>query len=147
VFAAVPLEKFDELDRLFAARPPPRGGAADPLGDFVLDAGVRVGQIADLYGLPAPLDERDKSLADFMHERFHRPPAVGDRLHFGAVDLIVHDMGAEQIVRVGLILEPAPLPFETLRPRQVWRLGRARLARMAVGGRRWLRAAIRRRKG
>jgi cell volume regulation protein A len=145
VCAVVPLEQFDELDRLFAARPPQRG-AADPLGDFVLDGAVRVGQIADLYGLPAPPGERDRSLADFMLERFHRPPAVGDRLHFGAVDLVVHDMNAEQIARVGLILEPAPLPFETLRLLQAWRLGRARLARAASGSGRWPRRAIRRRR-
>ncbi|HEX3499550.1 MAG TPA: potassium/proton antiporter [Stellaceae bacterium] len=141
VCAVVPLEQFDELDRLFSARPPPRRGAADPLGDFVLDSATRLGQIADLYGLPAPLDERDKSLADFMHGRFQRTPAVGDRLHFGAVDLVVHDMEAERISRIGLTLEPAPLPFETFRLRQ----GVARSARAAISAGQRLRAAIRRR--
>jgi cell volume regulation protein A len=141
VCAVVPLEQFDELDRLFSARPPPRRGAADPLGDFVLDPAARLGLIADLYGLPAPLEERDKSLADFMHGRFHRPPVVGDRLHLGPVDLVVHDMEAGRITRIGLILEPAPLPFETFRLRQ----GVARSARAAIGAGRRLKTAIRRR--
>jgi cell volume regulation protein A len=144
VCAVVPLEQFDELDRLFSARPLSRRGAADPLGDFVLDPDARLGQIADLYGLPAPPGERDKSLADFMLERFHRRPATGDRLHFGPVDLVVRDMDAERIIRVGLILEPTPLPFETFRLRQAWHLGRARAARAATGAGRRLRAAIRR---
>jgi len=145
VLAVVPLEQFDELDRLFSARPPPRLGAADPLGDFALDPAVRLGQIADLYGLPAPEGEREKSLADFMRERFHRAPAVGDRLHFGLVDLVVRDMAADRITKVGLILEPTPLPFEMLRPRRVLRLGFARWARAAIGAARRLSTAIRRR--
>jgi cell volume regulation protein A len=144
VCAVVPLEQFDELDRLFSARPPPRDGAPDPLGDFVLDADASVGEIADLYGLPAPSGERDKTLAEFMHERFHRPPAVGDRLHLGMVDLVVHDMAGGWITRVGLVLEPAKLPFETFRLRQAARVGIARASRAAIGAGRRLRAIIRR---
>jgi cell volume regulation protein A len=145
VCAVVPLEQFDELDRLFSARPPPRDGAPDPLGDFVLDADAPLGEIADLYGLPAPPGERDKTLAEFMHERFHRPPAVGDRLHLGMVDLIVHDMAAGRITRVGLVLEPTKLPFETFRLRQAARLGVTRASRAARGTASRLRDAIRRR--
>jgi cell volume regulation protein A len=133
VCAVVPLEQFDELDRLFSARPPPRRGAADPLGDFVLDPAARLGEIADLYGLPAPLEDRDKTLAELVHERFQRPPAVGDRLHLGLVDLVVHDMAAGRITGIGLILEPAPLPFESFRLRQVLR--RAWRAAIAAGSR------------
>lgn len=139
VCAVVPLEQFEELDRLFSARPAPRKGAADPLGDFVLDPAARLGEIADLYGLPAPLEDRDKTLADLVQGRFHRPPAVGDRLHLGLVDLVVHDMAAGRITGIGLILDPAPLPFESFRLRQI--VGRA--WRAAIAARSRLSAAIR----
>ena len=143
VLALVPLEQFDELDRLFSARPPPRTDAADPLGDFPLDPAALVGEIADLYGLPAPADERGTSLADFMRRRFRRTPAVGDRLHFGIVDLVVRDMKAGEITRVGLILEPTPLPFEARHLRRALRLARARAAQATAAARKWLKSSPR----
>jgi hypothetical protein len=60
------------------------------------------------------------------------------------VDLVVHDMAGGWITRVGLVLEPAKLPFETFRLRQAARVGIARASRAAIGAGRRLRAIIRR---
>ena len=103
---------------------------------------MHLGQIADLYGLPAPEGEREKSLAEFMREQFHRAPAVGDRLHFGLVDLVVRDMEEDRITKVGLVLEPTPLPLEMLRPRQALRVSLARAAQATTAASRRIRTAI-----
>lgn len=114
VLAMVPLEHFDELVRLFATRRPNASGARDPLGDFALDASVPLGEIADLYGLPSPVEHRPLPLGQFVQERLRRSPTVGDRIHFGQVDLIVRNVDEGRITRLGLSLEPARLPFERL---------------------------------
>ncbi|HZS83638.1 MAG TPA: potassium/proton antiporter [Stellaceae bacterium] len=121
VFAIVPPESFERLDRLFATGR--RGTAAprDPLGDLPLDAAAKVGEIADLYGLPAAVEDRDKPLAGFMRRRLHRSPSVGDRIHFGGVDLVVRAVAGDRITEVGLDLEPRALPFERLRLRTALR--------------------------
>jgi len=112
VLAMVPLEHFDELDRLFALRR--AGAASDPLGDFVLEATVPLGEIADLYGLPAAVELRALPLGKFVQDRLRRSPTIGDRIHFGPVDFIVRDTTEGKIARIGLSLEPARHPFENL---------------------------------
>lgn len=127
VLAMVPLEHFDELDRLFATRRPNGGTSSDPLGDFVLDASVPLGEIADLYGLPSPVEHRPLPLGRFVRERLRRSPTVGDRIHFGQVDLIVRNVMDGEIAKLGLSLEPARHPFERLelgrRLRRLFRRG------------------------
>jgi cell volume regulation protein A len=109
VFAIVPLEHFERLDRLFR---PSTASGGDPLGDFALDAMATVGELADLYGLPAPPTERGKPLAAFVQGRLHRTPTIGDRVHFGAVDLVVRAVDDNEITEIGLVLEPRALPLE-----------------------------------
>jgi cell volume regulation protein A len=141
VFAVVPLEQFERLDRLFAPERRRRRPAADPLGDLPLDPEATVGEIADLYGLPAAVEEREQVLADFMRRRLHRAPSIGDHVHFGGVDLVVRAVAEGRIREIGLILEPRALPLEHVHvrtlPRQLLR--RARAALLAL--RRWQRRA------
>jgi potassium/hydrogen antiporter len=46
------------------------------------------------------------TLAEFMAEKFAGMPAVGDRMRFGAIELIVRDMQGDAITQVGVELEP-----------------------------------------
>ncbi len=134
VFAVVPLEQFERLDRLFAPQRRRRRPVADPLGDLPLDPEATVGAIADLYGLPAAIEERPQLLADFMRQRLHRAPSIGDHVHFGGVDLVVRAVAEGRIREIGLILEPRALPLEHVHvrsmPRQLLRRARAVLRAM-----------------
>ena len=113
VLALVPLEQFETLDRLFAAGAAGRR-APEPLGDFALDPTTRVGEIADLYGLPAPVGDRERTLGELMHGRLKRRPSVGDRLHLGLADLVVRRMAGDRIGEIGLALDPRPGPLDRL---------------------------------
>jgi cell volume regulation protein A len=115
VLAIAPPEQLYRLDTLFATRRPSLLGAADPLGDFVLDAAMPVSELVGLYGLIAPAADLDKSLGDLVVTRLHRPPTVGDRTHFDAVDLVVRAVDDDgRITQIGIVLEPVVLPLETL---------------------------------
>jgi cell volume regulation protein A len=114
VLALAPPEELHALDLLFAARPAPSRDARPALGDFALDPTVPVQEIVDLYGLPAPVKDRPKLIGDLLVERLHRAPAVGDRVHFGLVDLIVAEMEGDRVTRIGISLDPEPVPFERL---------------------------------
>jgi NhaP-type Na+/H+ and K+/H+ antiporter len=45
-------------------------------------------------------------LAEFIAESFAGRPAVGDRMRFGAIELIVRDMQGDTIPQVGVEVEP-----------------------------------------
>lgn len=128
VIAVVPLERFERLDRLFAARRRRPLEAHEPLGDFSLSPDASLGEIADLYGLPAPAEERQRTLGDFLRHRLQRSPGIGDRAHFGAVDLVVRAVEGDRITEIGLDLEPRTLPLEHLHLRASLRglIGRLR---------------------
>jgi cell volume regulation protein A len=115
VLAIAPPEQLHRLDTLFAMRRPSLLGAADPLGDFALNATISVGAFADLYGLQAADADRDKPLGDVIGQRLNRPPTIGDRVHFDAVDLVVRAVDDDDhIIEIGVALEPVALPLERL---------------------------------
>jgi NhaP-type Na+/H+ and K+/H+ antiporter len=63
---------------------------------------VLIGQIADFYGLPVPEAEKVKPVGDFIADRLPATPAAGDRIGIGMIRLVVHDVNADRITRVGL---------------------------------------------
>ena len=93
-------------------------------------AATPIGAIADAYGFWVPKRQREIEAAVFLHRNLWRRPAVGRRLHLGAVELIVGAMAEGAITKVNIELDP---PAST-----VWR----RLDIVRV----WLRGLLSRRK-
>jgi potassium/hydrogen antiporter len=112
------------LDTLFSTPPRRRRPLAAPeLGEFVLDANVRLGQVCSMYGVPfEPLDF-DRTLAEFLHQRLDGNIVVGDRVKIGDIELVVRALRKDQVVKVGLEVEPEAERLPILR---FWR----RLVRM-----------------
>jgi cell volume regulation protein A len=107
LIALVPPEQMIALDTLFSTPAKRRRSLAPPvLGEFVLDAKVRLGQVCGMYGVPfEPLDF-DKSLADFLKLRLGGNIVVGDRVKIGDIELVVRELRKDQVVKVGLEIEP-----------------------------------------
>jgi potassium/hydrogen antiporter len=96
------------LDRIFGPRPE-RSRADDRglLGEFAFDGTTRLAAIAHLYD-PAAAAEGDETVAEFLASRLDGVPAIGDRLRFGTVELIVRDMQGDTVTQIGIELDPAP---------------------------------------
>ncbi|GGF16540.1 K+/H+ antiporter [Aliidongia dinghuensis] len=130
VLALTPPETLEMLDKLFAERRGPLAETA--LGDFVLDPNVPMATVVDLYGLPATLSDRAKTVGVFLRQRIGRRPVIGDRIHLGLVDLIVRALDDDRITEIGVVLEPERDPLDSVSIRR-------RLKRLAGGARRVVR--------
>jgi len=73
-------------------------------GDFVLNGDAVVGELAEVYGFAVPGEIAEKTLAQYLTERFHGRVVVGDRVRFGAAELVVREMANGKVTRVGLRL-------------------------------------------
>lgn len=115
VLVLCPPEQIIRLDRLFI--PKPRSRLRQPevaLGDFVFAGETKLGRLADEYDLPVTRQERELSIADYLRSQLKDPPSVGDRARIGNVQAIVQQVEGEDIVQVGLRLDPYKphvLPF------------------------------------
>jgi cell volume regulation protein A len=70
------------------------------------------------YGVPfEPLD-RERTLAEFMHDRLGDQMVVGDRVRIGGVELVVREMSKGKVTRIGLAIEPQAERLPILR---LWR--------------------------
>jgi cell volume regulation protein A len=118
------------LDRLFAPSDEIAESDRDFFGEFVFGGEVRLAVLAALYGLPAPADAADSTIAEFFRERMSEHPVVGDRLPLGGSALIVRELDGDRVTQVGLRLEAPARPhrFAWLR-----RLLDRRLRREAPG--------------
>ena len=107
VLALVPPEHMIVLDTLFStpARRRPRITAPE-LGEFVLDASVRLGQVCNMYGVPFEPVYYDQNLAEFMTMRLGASVVVGDRVKIGDIELVVRELRKDKIAKVGLEVEP-----------------------------------------
>jgi cell volume regulation protein A len=76
---------------------------------------VRLGVLADLYGLPVPEDRRDTSLAEHIALSISEHPVVGDRLRLGTSALIVREVEGDRVTSVGLQLEAPAAEHPRLR--------------------------------
>lgn len=119
VIALVPPEQMIVFDTLFStpARRRPRITAPE-LGEFVLDATVRLGQVCNMYGVPFEPVYYDQTLADFMNIRLEDSVVVGDRVKIGDIELVVRELHKDRITKVGLEVEPESERLPILR---LWR--------------------------
>jgi cell volume regulation protein A len=117
------------LDRLFAARA--ARSEDEVIGDFIFEANASAASLATLYGLPVPPEEMALNLAELLRRRLGRKLVVGDRTDLGPAQLVVAEMDADGIAKIGLLLHrrrsPARGTVVTLRRR--WRKLRRRILR------------------
>lgn len=74
---------------------------------FTFASEVLLARLARFYGLSVPEGHNETSLADFVRARLPDKPALGDRISFDGVGLVVGGMNGEHITRIGLDLQPA----------------------------------------
>lgn len=79
-------------------------------GGFTFAGEVLLGRIAAFYGFSIPEAENKTSLADFVRARLQQKPKLGDHISFADKRLIIQDMDAQQITKVGLELR-AGMPW------------------------------------
>lgn len=92
-----------QLNQLFDPhRAPDRLEEHRYFGDFVLNADALLGELAELYSLELPQSQVQKTLADYLDERFHHRVVVGDRITLGKAQLVVREMHEGRVKRVGL---------------------------------------------
>lgn len=119
VIALVPPEQMIALDALFSTPPRRRHRISAPeLGEFVLDAAVRLGEVCSLYGVPFEPVYYDRTLADFMTLRLGPDVVVGDRVKIADIELVVRELRKDKIAKVGLEIEPEAERLPILR---LWR--------------------------
>lgn len=129
-------ERLPLLDRLYAETREITDEDRAFFGDLALKADVKLGQIAETYGLPLDVKRVEWTLADlFTHEV--RRPEIGDRIRLGAVELVARAVDeTNTLTEVGLVLEPPkvrPAPFLLDRPRDVAQRLRGALSRLRAG--------------
>jgi len=95
------LPRLDELFR--AARRPSREAEQRYFGEFHIDPGARMADVAEAYGVPAPAGAGDLDVRE-VFAKYLPSAVVGDRLRVGGIELVVRRMEKERIVDVGLRL-------------------------------------------
>jgi cell volume regulation protein A len=93
------------LDRLFAD---PGQRADDPrlFGEFVIEPGIKLSDLAGAYGITIGPDDEALTVADVLRRDLAGDIEPGDRVAYGPVDLIVRKVSdAHAIEEVGLALE------------------------------------------
>ncbi len=98
-------QRIGELNRLFDPhRAPDRLEEHLYFGDFTLNGDAVLGDLGDVYGLEVPPEAREKTLAQYLDERFHGRVVVGDRAALGRAQLVVRELRDGRPAQVGLKL-------------------------------------------
>jgi len=71
-------------------------------GAFELNANIELAALAQNFGVAVPSDQAEQQLSEYIRERLHTTPVVGDRVPLGAIELVVKAVEAGQVTRVGL---------------------------------------------
>ncbi|SFD19559.1 hemolysin family protein [Streptomyces aidingensis] len=99
-------EIADESDRVTAVAV----RAEDGSGAWLVDAGRRVDEIADVTGIPLPEDDSFETMAGLVVENLGRFPEVGDRItvglrdgHHAGIEVLAMDRHVPERVRLALL--------------------------------------------
>jgi potassium/hydrogen antiporter len=105
VYVLAQPEALPEVNRLFDPhQAPERLEEHRYFGDFVLNGDALLDELADVYGLEIPASAAGKTLAAYLDQLFHGRVVVGDRASLGSALLVVREMQAGRVSRVGLKL-------------------------------------------
>lgn len=114
-----PPRRVERLDRLFA----PNEGYIDEESSaaFPFKGDVRIGAIADMYGLSVQPLEREMTVAELFDDRFEDNPRPGNRIDFGHARLVVRELADDKVseARLDFVQEPqggfAPIRSTSIR--------------------------------
>jgi potassium/hydrogen antiporter len=115
-----PPQRVARLDRLFAVAEGPADREVATAFPFRGD--IRVGAIAEMYGLEIPATEHDLSIADLFADRFDEDLRVGRRIDLGPAALFVRDMDGDRVALAGLEFLIADEPALAFPPAALRRL-------------------------
>src|SRR5688572_9305068 len=105
VYVLAQPQRLSHLGKLFDPHVEPE--RLDPhryFGDFVLNGDAVMGEIAAVYDIALPGGISHKTIAQYLSEVFHGRAVVGDRVALGGAQLVVREIHAGRITRVGLRL-------------------------------------------
>lgn len=91
------------LGKLFS-QAPETGPQEWFFGDFILDAGARLGDLAPVYGLTVDDELGGQTIGEYLKRRMGGKPVVGDQMQWQGFIWTVADMQGEEVSRVGLKL-------------------------------------------
>jgi cell volume regulation protein A len=99
-----PQSQLQALDRIFESAQEPAGVQARRFfGEFVINADVKLSDLAEAYGLTLSEADSKGTLAEMV--RKHLPhPVIGDRLRLGELQLVVRSVDGDRPVEIGLRL-------------------------------------------
>lgn len=93
------------LGRVFAPSSPlPRLDAISFFGEFSINPEAKLADLATVYGFKIDEEEKEKTLEEFIRNRFHNKPVVGDQVQLGQVSFVVQKIEDNKIKSVGLKL-------------------------------------------
>ena len=105
VYVLCHTESQDAVNRLFAQQTaPPRLEEHEFFGEFVLNGGARLGDLAAVYGFELPEETKSMTAAELLAQRFSQRPVVGDRIRLGRVELVAMEIELGRVAKVGLNL-------------------------------------------
>ncbi|MBE6449279.1 MAG: potassium/proton antiporter [Alphaproteobacteria bacterium] len=78
---------------------------ANNMGDFVLSPDIMLKDLSYLYNVPVPKSKENMTLRETLAQNFSDLD-VGDRFLFGKIELIIRKKNVDDIVELGLNLEP-----------------------------------------
>ncbi|HEY8268321.1 MAG TPA: potassium/proton antiporter [Xanthobacteraceae bacterium] len=116
-----PPRRVARLDRLFAVAEGPAD--REVATAFPFNGDIRVGAIAEMYGLEIPATERGLSIADLFADRFDEDLRVGRRIDLGPAALFVREMDGDRVSLAGLEFATADdpvLPFPPVALRRLF---------------------------
>lgn len=114
-----PPQRVERLDRLFA----PNEGYIDEetSAAFPFKGDIRMGAVADMYGLNVQPGERDMTIAELFAQRFEDSPRPGNKIDLGLARLVVRELDDDRVTeaRLDFVQEPqggfAPIRSRSLR--------------------------------
>ena len=115
-----PPRRVARLDRLFAVGE----GSVDRevATAFPFNGDIRVGTIAEMYGLEIPATERNFSVAELFADRFDEDLHIGRRIDLGPAALLVREMDGDRVSLAGLEFLTADEPLPAFPPVALRRL-------------------------
>jgi cell volume regulation protein A len=97
-------EDVEAASRRLGSPPPEALSDARYFGQFVIDPGALLDDLAAFYGFDVPERARGQHAGTFLENAFRGRPVVGDRVRFGLVELVVKETADGKVTSVSLLL-------------------------------------------
>jgi cell volume regulation protein A len=104
VLFLAPPEHSLTLDRQFLSNTRTKRQLA--LGDFVIPGATALGPVSLAYEIPVDGPVEDVTIAEWLKEQLADAPSVGDSMAAGPVELVVVQTEDDEIISVGIRLDP-----------------------------------------